>query len=84
MVRELLERGERVVSLDLGGDPYRIAMVTPAGQPATLEQVAGDITDLDTVQRTLEQHAITNVICCRCPSAGPIRRWARGSTLSER
>jgi UDP-glucuronate 4-epimerase len=62
VVRELLERGERVVSLDLGGDPYRIAMVTPAGQPATLEQVAGDITDLDTVQRTLEQHAITNVI----------------------
>jgi nucleoside-diphosphate-sugar epimerase len=62
VVRDLLERGDQVVTLDLGGDPYRIGMLVPAERLDAVEQVPGDITDLETVERTLAEHDITNVI----------------------
>jgi nucleoside-diphosphate-sugar epimerase len=61
-VHELVGRGERVVTFDLSTDPRRIALLLEPEQLDAVPHVAGDISDLDTVERTLDEHGITNVI----------------------
>jgi UDP-glucuronate 4-epimerase len=61
-VHELVGRGERVVTFDLSTDPRRIALLLSPEQLAAVPHVAGDISDLDTVERALDEHGITNVI----------------------
>ncbi len=62
VVHELVGRGERVVTFDLSADPRRIALLLPPEQIDSIPHVAGDISDLETVERALDEHGITNVI----------------------
>jgi UDP-glucuronate 4-epimerase len=60
--RLLVEAGVPVVGYDLGADPHRLRLIMG---PEQLEQVAlvpGDVTDLDQLHATLEEHGITNVV----------------------
>jgi nucleoside-diphosphate-sugar epimerase len=62
-VRSLLERGDAVVTYDLGGSRHRLAIALGgADEPDTLAHVQGDVTDLDALERVLDEHAITAVL----------------------
>jgi nucleoside-diphosphate-sugar epimerase len=61
-MRSLLERGHEVVALDIGDDDHRVPIALDAEQSAAVVRVRGDITDLDGLERVLDEHAITNVI----------------------
>jgi nucleoside-diphosphate-sugar epimerase len=61
-VRQLVREGVPVVAFDLGSDPRRIALILEPDELARIEFVAGDITDLTTMERALDDHDITNVI----------------------
>jgi UDP-glucuronate 4-epimerase len=58
----LVREGVPVTAFDLGANDSRLRLIA---LPEEVEQIAfvrGDITDLDALQRTLEEHEITNVI----------------------
>jgi nucleoside-diphosphate-sugar epimerase len=58
----LLDDGASVVAYDLGDDPYRLRI---ALGPDALEQVTlvpGDVTDLDQLEQTMAEHAVTHVV----------------------
>ena len=61
-VRALVRDGVPVVSYDLGGDRRRLAQIMTDEELASVTFDAGDITDLDGVNGTMEEHGITNVI----------------------
>ena len=61
-VRALVREGTTVVALDLGRDHRRLAQVMTPDELAKVDFVVGDITDLPVVERTLDEHGITNVI----------------------
>jgi nucleoside-diphosphate-sugar epimerase len=61
-VRELIREGTPVVGFDLGTNTRRLAQIVTAEELAQVVLVAGDITDLDALDRTLTEHAISNVI----------------------
>jgi nucleoside-diphosphate-sugar epimerase len=50
------------VALDVSNDDHRLRIVLSEAEVAALPRVQTDITDLDALQRTLAEHAITNVI----------------------
>lgn len=53
VVKHLVERGDRAVVFDLGGDARRIRDVLGADGLAKVQFVAGDITDLDACKRAV-------------------------------
>jgi UDP-glucuronate 4-epimerase len=61
-VRQLLREGVPVVAFDLGRDPRRIELIVEPDALAGVDLVQGDITDLATVERALDEYGITNVI----------------------
>lgn len=61
-VRHLAREGIPVVAFDLGSDPRRVAQITEPDELARIEFVAGDITDLASVERAIDERDITNVI----------------------
>jgi len=61
-VRALLERGHEVVSFDLAEQSPRIALALEPEQVERVVRVRGDITDLNVVERALDEHAITHVV----------------------
>jgi nucleoside-diphosphate-sugar epimerase len=61
-VHELVERGETVTTFDLSTDPRRLALLLTPEQIAAVPHVAGDISDLETIERVLDDHEVTNVI----------------------
>ena len=61
-VRELIREGTPVVGFDLGTNTRRLAQILEPDELEQLTLVTGDITDLPAIERTLDQHAITNVI----------------------
>jgi nucleoside-diphosphate-sugar epimerase len=61
-VRELVREGVPVVAFDVGKDPRRLALVMTPDELARVTFVAGDITDLDSLDRALGDHGITNVV----------------------
>jgi UDP-glucuronate 4-epimerase len=62
VVRELLERGERVVALDQGGDPRRLRLVLEPAQVDALDQAVADITDLEALEQMLDSRSVSHVI----------------------
>jgi UDP-glucuronate 4-epimerase len=61
VARAALEDGAEVVGYDLGDDPARVRLVL--GEDADrLILVQGDITDLDALEWTLDEHEITRVV----------------------
>jgi UDP-glucuronate 4-epimerase len=62
-VRSALERGDAVVTYDLGGSRHRLAIALGGeAEPDALTHVRGDVTDLGALERALDEHPITNVL----------------------
>lgn len=61
IVFELLEAGRRVITLDRSTEPLRLRLLL-GDRVSEVDHVAGDITDLASLQRTIDEHGITNVI----------------------
>jgi len=61
-IRALLDDGEEPVGYDLGGEPHRLRLVTTPDELAQVELVNGDVTDLDALERVLDDRGITRVI----------------------
>ena len=61
-VAQLTREAVPVVALDASDDDHRLRLVLDEGALAGLTRVRGDITDLDALERTLDEHAITHVI----------------------
>jgi UDP-glucuronate 4-epimerase len=61
-IRALLDDGEEAVGYDLGGSPHRLELVTTPAERAQVELVNGDVTDLEALERVLDERAITRVI----------------------
>src|SRR6185437_6459455 len=61
-VRALVRAGAPVTALDLGRDRRRLAQIMSDAELASVDFVVGDITDLASIERTLDERGITNVI----------------------
>ena len=61
-VRRLVSEGVPVVALDTSTDDHRLRLVLGEDERAEVTTVAGDITDLDAVRRTLDEHGITHIV----------------------
>lgn len=61
-VRNLVREGTPVVVFDLASDPRRLKLIMSDEELARVTFVNGDITDLEALERTLDEHAITRVI----------------------
>jgi nucleoside-diphosphate-sugar epimerase len=81
VVRGLLAAGERVVTFDLGDDPWRMQMVVGADVASRLTVVRGDIADREQVTRAVLEHGAERVIhlaawqvplCRQDPSRGAL------------
>src|SRR6185437_13031347 len=62
VIGRLVSEGAHVVALDVSDDDHRLRIVLSEAEVASLARVQTDITDLDALERTLAEHAITNVI----------------------
>jgi nucleoside-diphosphate-sugar epimerase len=61
-VRTLLDEDADVVVYDLGTSDHRLRLVLEDDQLDAFTRVPGDITSLDQLEQTLDEHEITNVI----------------------
>lgn len=61
-MRSLLERGHRVVAFDLPADGHRLPLALDDDQRALVVRHDGDITDSESIERALAQHAVDGVI----------------------
>ncbi len=61
-VRNLVREGTPVVVFDLASDPRRLKLIMSDEELARVTFVNGDITDLEALERALDEHAITRVI----------------------
>jgi UDP-glucuronate 4-epimerase len=61
-VRELVRGGVKVVGFDIGADRRRLRLILSDDELEGLPIVAGDITDLTSIERAIADHGITNVI----------------------
>lgn len=61
-VRSLLDRGEDVVTYDLGGSDHRLRLALSDEELAALARVDGDVADLAQLERVMEEHGVTSVI----------------------
>ena len=59
---ELVAAGRPVVTFDLSTEPRRLRLVLDAEAVADIPHVAGDITDLATIERAIDEHGVTHVI----------------------
>ncbi|HZO62148.1 MAG TPA: SDR family oxidoreductase [Gaiellaceae bacterium] len=58
----LVREGARVTAFDLGDDLRRLRLIATPREIDEIEFVRGDITDLATVERVLEENEITHVV----------------------
>jgi UDP-glucuronate 4-epimerase len=61
-VRSLLDRGHEPVTFDLGGSDHRLRLALSEDELAALPRVDGDVTDLEHLERVLDEHDVTGVI----------------------
>ena len=61
-IRALIRQGVPVVALDAGRNRRRVEQLMSADELAGVPFVVGDITDLASLEATLDEHGITNVI----------------------
>ncbi|HEY4349176.1 MAG TPA: NAD(P)-dependent oxidoreductase [Gaiellaceae bacterium] len=62
VVHELVSSGAEVTTFDLSSDPRRLRLLLPPEAVASVPHVAGDIADLEVLERVLDEHEVTNVI----------------------
>jgi nucleoside-diphosphate-sugar epimerase len=60
--RLLVREGAEVVGYDLGASRHRLELVLEPDELALVDVVAGDIADLEQLERTLDEREITNVL----------------------
>jgi UDP-glucuronate 4-epimerase len=58
----LAREGAGVVAFDLGTDHRRLDLISAPGELDGVTFVRGDITELETVERTLGEHGVTHVV----------------------
>ncbi len=61
-VRHLAQEGTRVVALDQATDPRRVRQICTDEEFERVTFACGDITELESVERALDDHGVTNVI----------------------
>jgi UDP-glucuronate 4-epimerase len=61
-VKAVLEDGDEPVGYDLGDATHRLELILSPDERKRLTLVRGDITDLEALGRTLDEHAITRVV----------------------
>jgi nucleoside-diphosphate-sugar epimerase len=61
-VRNLVREETPVVVFDLASDPRRLKLIMSDDELAQVTFVTGDITDLEALERALDDHALTRVI----------------------
>jgi UDP-glucuronate 4-epimerase len=61
-VRALLDRGQEVVTYDLGGSDHRLRLALAEDELAALTRIEGDVTDLAHLERVMDEHAVSGVI----------------------
>lgn len=61
-LRDLAREGTPVVAFDLASDTRRVRQVTTDEEYVRITFASGDITDLASIERALDEHAITNII----------------------
>lgn len=61
-IRTLVREGAPVVAFDLGRDTRRLRSIMTEDELARVEVVAGDITELGSLENAVAGHSITNVI----------------------
>jgi UDP-glucuronate 4-epimerase len=61
-VKALLGGDVPVVAYDLGGSDHRLRLALTEGELAGVTRVMGDVTDLDAVERVLDEHEIGAVV----------------------
>ena len=62
VVRDLVRDGAAVTALDLGSEPSRWPLVMSDDEIARVRRRQGDITDLEQLERALDDDAVTHVI----------------------
>lgn len=62
VARNLVNQGMPPVILDIGGDPKRLKQLMSDSDLAKITFVNGDVTNLATVEKTLDDHDITHII----------------------
>ena len=61
-VKAVLDDGDEPVGYDLGDATHRLELILSPDERERLTLVRGDITDLEALGRTLDEHAITRVV----------------------
>jgi nucleoside-diphosphate-sugar epimerase len=62
VVRQLLDEGAPVVTFDMSDNPHRLRLLLSEDELDAVPHTRMDITDLDALERMLDEHEITNVI----------------------
>jgi len=62
VLAQLTGEGVPVVALDASDDDHRLRLILDDDALAALTRVRGDITDLDALEHTLDEHEVTHVI----------------------
>ena len=63
----LAKEDKRVVGLDRSDRDHRLRLICTPEQLARIGVVNGDVADLDLLERTLDEHAITHVVHLAAP-----------------
>jgi nucleoside-diphosphate-sugar epimerase len=61
-LRSLVDRGQDVVTFDVGGSDHRLRLALTDDELAGLRREQGDITDLAALERVMDEHGVTSVI----------------------
>jgi nucleoside-diphosphate-sugar epimerase len=62
VARNLVREGAPPVIFDLASDPRRLKLIMTPDELAHVTFVGGDVTDLDAIERALDEHKITHII----------------------
>lgn len=62
VTRNLVQAGDRAVVFDLASNPRRLKLIMSEAQLARVDFVTGDITDLEAIERTLDEYGISHVL----------------------
>lgn len=62
VVRNLIREGTGVTVFDLGTDPHRLRLILTADELAQVQFVAGDVTDLNLVERSMRESQTTHIV----------------------
>ncbi len=62
VVKNLVESGERCISVDLESEPHRLRRIVGEARIADVELVAGDIVASDLLRRVVAERGVTRIV----------------------